>query len=49
MGDLIRAATPLGTIDGFFENLDRDGALLLRDAGGTMHRITAADVFYGGR
>ena len=48
MGDLIRAATPRGNIEGVFENLDRDGALLLRDAGGTMHRITAADVFYRG-
>ena len=49
MGHQIHAATPLGTIDGCFQNLDRDGALLLRDAGGTMHRITAADVFYGGQ
>ena len=48
-GDLIHAATPFGTIDGYFENLDGDGALLLRDAGGSMHRITAADVFYGGQ
>ena len=47
MGDVIRAVTPLGNIDGVFENLDSNGALLLRDAGGTMHRITAADVFYG--
>jgi BirA family transcriptional regulator, biotin operon repressor / biotin---[acetyl-CoA-carboxylase] ligase len=47
MGELIRAATPLGNVDGIFENLDSDGALLLRDAGGMMHRITAADVFYG--
>jgi BirA family biotin operon repressor/biotin-[acetyl-CoA-carboxylase] ligase len=49
LGDQIHAATPLGTIHGCFENLDRDGALLLRDAGGTMHRITAADVFYRGQ
>ena len=48
MGELIRAATPRGNIEGVFEDLDRDGALLLRDAGGTMHRITAADVFYRG-
>jgi len=48
MGELIRAATPHGNIEGVIEDLDRDGALLLRDAGGTMHRITAADVFYGG-
>ena len=31
-----------------FESLDNDGALLLRDGAGASHRITAADVFYGG-
>ncbi len=47
VGDMIRAVTAQRPYDGIFEDLDRDGALLLRDENGTSHRITAADVFYG--
>ena len=47
VGELIRAVTAQRPYEGIFEDLDRDGALLLRDENGTSHRITAADVFYG--
>jgi BirA family biotin operon repressor/biotin-[acetyl-CoA-carboxylase] ligase len=47
VGDMIRAVTAQRPYQGIFEDLDRDGALLLRDENGTSHRITAADVFYG--
>ena len=47
VGDMIRAVTAERPYQGIFEDLDRDGALLLRDENGTSHRITAADVFYG--
>lgn len=47
VGDMIRAVTAQRPYEGIFEDLDRDGALLLRDENGTSHRITAADVFYG--
>lgn len=47
VGHMIRAVTAQRPYEGIFEDLDRDGALLLRDESGTSHRITAADVFYG--
>lgn len=47
VGDMIRAVTAQRPYEGIFEDIDRDGALLLRDENGTSHRITAADVFYG--
>lgn len=47
IGEPIRAVTPQHRFDGIFENLDTDGALLLREPDGRSHRITAADVFYG--
>lgn len=47
VGDMIRAVTAQRRYQGIFEDLDRDGALLLRDENGISHRITAADVFYG--
>ncbi len=46
-GEFIRARTPQRTIEGMFQAIDQDGALLLRDSGGVCHRITAADVCYG--
>ena len=33
-------------VEGVFENLDRDGALLIRRANGALIRITAGDVFF---
>ncbi len=33
-----------GTIEGTIEGLDEDGALLLRDDAGELHRVTAGDV-----
>jgi BirA family transcriptional regulator, biotin operon repressor / biotin---[acetyl-CoA-carboxylase] ligase len=47
VGHIVRAVTAQRPYEGIFEDLDRDGALLLRDENGTSHRITAADVFYG--
>lgn len=47
VGEMIRAVTAQRPYEGIFEDLDLDGALLLRDENGTSHRITAADVFYG--
>jgi len=47
VGDMIRAVTAQRPYEGIFEDLDPDGALLLRDENGRTHRITAADVFYG--
>jgi biotin-(acetyl-CoA carboxylase) ligase len=44
---MIRAVTAWRRYEGIFEDLDRDGALVLRDENGASHRITAADVFYG--
>ena len=35
------------TVTGVAENLDADGALLLRLPGGELRRITAGDVFFG--
>jgi BirA family biotin operon repressor/biotin-[acetyl-CoA-carboxylase] ligase len=46
-GEFIRVSTPKATMEGVFQAIDQDGALLLRDAGGICHRVTAADVFYG--
>ncbi len=46
-GEFVRASTPQKTIEGVFQEIDQDGALLLRDSTGTCHRITAADVCYG--
>jgi BirA family biotin operon repressor/biotin-[acetyl-CoA-carboxylase] ligase len=33
-------------MDGVFEDLDQDGALMLRDPAGALVRITAGDVFF---
>lgn len=48
MGDTIAASTGSGRIDGRFMGLDADGALVLEDAGGEHHIITAGDVFFPG-
>jgi BirA family biotin operon repressor/biotin-[acetyl-CoA-carboxylase] ligase len=47
LGDTIRARLSKTEVTGVFEDLDQDGALLLRGADGRIVRITAADVFFG--
>ncbi len=46
MGDTIGASTGSGRIEGRFLGLDAEGALVLEDAGGEQHIITAGDVFF---
>jgi BirA family biotin operon repressor/biotin-[acetyl-CoA-carboxylase] ligase len=46
LGHPIRARLADSEREGVFEDLDADGALLLRDAAGTLTRITAGDVFF---
>jgi BirA family biotin operon repressor/biotin-[acetyl-CoA-carboxylase] ligase len=46
VGHAIRARVGDSERDGVFEDLDEDGALLLRDGSGTLTRITAGDVFF---
>lgn len=46
LGHPIRARLADSEMEGVFEDLDEDGALLLRDAAGTLMRITAGDVFF---
>lgn len=40
----VRAQTPWGAEEGFAEDVDDDGALLLRRAGGSLARLIAGDV-----
>jgi len=46
LGAEIRARLEGDEVRGVFENLDEDGALLLRMADGTLRRIAAGDVFF---
>ena len=46
LGHPIQARLADSERNGVFEDLDEDGALLLRDAAGTLTRITAGDVFF---
>ena len=46
LGHAIRARLADSEREGVFEDLDEDGALLLRDPTGTLTRITAGDVFF---
>jgi BirA family transcriptional regulator, biotin operon repressor / biotin---[acetyl-CoA-carboxylase] ligase len=46
LGHPIRARLADSERDGVFEDMDKDGALLLRDGAGTLMRITAGDVFF---
>ena len=46
LGRPVRARLADGERQGVFEDLDEDGALLLRDSAGTLTRITAGDVFF---
>lgn len=45
LGELIQARTESGTQEGIFEDLDEEGALVLRTRQGEIHRITCGDVF----
>jgi BirA family biotin operon repressor/biotin-[acetyl-CoA-carboxylase] ligase len=46
LGRPVRARLADSEREGVFEDMDEDGALLLRDAAGTLTRITAGDVFF---
>ncbi len=46
LGHAIRARLADSEREGVFEDIDEDGALLLRDSAGTLTRITAGDVFF---
>jgi len=46
LGQTIRARTATDEVTGRFEGLDGDGALMVHSGDGTMHRITAADVYF---
>lgn len=48
MGDTIAASVGEDRIEGRFQGLDADGALILQDVGGVDHVITAGDVFFPG-
>jgi BirA family transcriptional regulator, biotin operon repressor / biotin---[acetyl-CoA-carboxylase] ligase len=48
IGDTIAASTGVDRIEGRFQGLDADGALVLEDAGGLVHVVTAGDVFFPG-
>ncbi len=45
LGQVIEARLPEATLRGRFEDLDRDGTLLLRQADGGLRRVTAGDVY----
>ena len=45
LGCRIQASIGQSEMQGVFEDIDLEGALLLRD-GGTLHRVTAGDVFF---
>jgi BirA family biotin operon repressor/biotin-[acetyl-CoA-carboxylase] ligase len=45
-GKAVRARLEGREMEGVFEDLDHDGALLLRDAAGALVRITAGEVFF---
>jgi BirA family biotin operon repressor/biotin-[acetyl-CoA-carboxylase] ligase len=48
LGQPCEARLPARTVTGVAEGLDADGALRLRLDDGTLERITAGDVFFGG-
>ena len=45
-GRAVRARLEGRNMEGVFEDLDQDGALLLRDSAGALLRITAGEVFF---
>jgi BirA family biotin operon repressor/biotin-[acetyl-CoA-carboxylase] ligase len=44
LGQEVRVRLPNGELTGVAEDVDHSGALLLRDATGQLHTITAGDV-----
>lgn len=48
LGQRCEARLPAETVSGVAEGMDADGALRLRLDDGTVRRITAGDVFFGG-
>ena len=48
LGQPILVRLPSGEIDGIFEALDADGALILRDASGERRPISAGEIFFPG-
>jgi len=48
LGQSCTARLAAETVEGVAEGLDGDGALRLRTANGSVRRITAGDVFFGG-
>ena len=46
IGDTIAASTGSGQVEGRFEDLDCNGALILVDGGGDRHAIAAGDMFF---
>jgi BirA family biotin operon repressor/biotin-[acetyl-CoA-carboxylase] ligase len=46
LGAQIRVRLANEELEGVFESLDHDGALVLRGAGGGIRRVTAGDVFF---
>ncbi|HEX3486399.1 MAG TPA: biotin--[acetyl-CoA-carboxylase] ligase [Micropepsaceae bacterium] len=46
LGRPIKARLEGSEIEGMFENLDEDGALLVRQASGAIARVTAGEVFF---
>jgi BirA family biotin operon repressor/biotin-[acetyl-CoA-carboxylase] ligase len=48
LGQACEARLPNRTVNGVAEGMEPDGALRLRLADGTVERITAGDVFFGG-
>jgi BirA family biotin operon repressor/biotin-[acetyl-CoA-carboxylase] ligase len=49
IGEKIQVRLPNAELAGMFEDIDADGALLLRRADGALQRVTAGDVFFGDR
>ena len=48
IGDTIAASTGAGRLEGRFQGLDTDGALVIEGAGGDIHIVAAGDVFFPG-
>jgi BirA family transcriptional regulator, biotin operon repressor / biotin---[acetyl-CoA-carboxylase] ligase len=46
LGERVRISTGRDTLEGVMEDLAPGGELLLRDAGGRLHRLSAGEVFF---